>query len=161
MRSITDLKDFGYLDEGRRKAQLAKKEKVIGGCFRDCRPSECANVQLKLKEVEGQETADLIIEDCREIEDTLDSDTKFMRALTGSRNGSRKIMTECERGCKKDKCNVCIAQACKVENKVHRLTRRVINFLNEGRTNNPCFSTYHPRVPLQLSEEYYEKQYRK
>ena len=57
----------------------------------------------------------------------------------------------------KDRCNACIAQACRVEAKIQRLTRRVINFLNEGRTNNPCFSAYNPRVPLQLSEEYYEE----
>ena len=110
-----------------------------------------------MKEVEGQETANLIIGDCKEIEDTLDNDTKYLGALTRSRNVLKEKTTRCEKGCKKDKCNVCITQACNVENKVHRLTRKVINFLNEGRTNNPCFSVYQPKVPLQLSEDYYEK----
>ena len=76
--------------------QLAKKQKVMGGCFRDCKPSECANIQSELKEVEGKEVADLIIGDCKLVEDTLDNDTQYLGALTRSKNTSKEIVDKCK-----------------------------------------------------------------
>ena len=48
MRSTDNLKDFRYLDEGIRRAQLTKKPAVVGGCYSMCKPSECAAAQVQL-----------------------------------------------------------------------------------------------------------------
>ena len=37
------------------------------------------------EEVEGKETADLIVKDCRNVEDTFDNDTKYIGAITRSK----------------------------------------------------------------------------
>ena len=45
MRSTDDLKDFGYMDESRKRAHITKKGAVVGLWYRMCKPSECAAAQ--------------------------------------------------------------------------------------------------------------------
>ena len=40
MRSTDDLKDFGILNESRKREQMTKKSVVVGGSYRNCKSSE-------------------------------------------------------------------------------------------------------------------------
>ena len=44
-----------------------------------------------------------------------------------------------------------------MEMKIHRLTRRIINILNENASNTPSFSNNFLNLSLQLLKEYYER----
>ena len=61
MRSTDDFKDFRTLDESREKAQMTKKGAVVGGCYRNCKPSECAAAQDLLLQVEKREIAEMVM----------------------------------------------------------------------------------------------------
>ena len=51
MRSTNGPKDFGDLDESRRKAKLTKRGAVESGCYRICKSSGCAALQKLLIQV--------------------------------------------------------------------------------------------------------------
>ena len=68
----------------------------------------------------------------------MDNDTQFLGALTRSKNTSKEIVDKC----REEMCD--LVQASKMESKIHRLARRALNFLNEGRKNIPCLSEYQP-----------------
>ena len=53
IRSTDNLKDFGYLDESRKKAQMKRKGAVVCGCYRMCKPTHCAaeqDLMIQVKE---------------------------------------------------------------------------------------------------------------
>ena len=113
MRSTDDFKDFRTLDESREKAQMTKKGAVVGGCYRNCKPSECAAAQDLLLQVEKREIAEMVtmVLNRKTIGVELSNDSNYTGAVTRGRGSFKGIQFNCSNECKGNKCYTCLAQA--------------------------------------------------
>ena len=59
--STDDLKDFGILNESRKREQMTKTSAVVGICYRNYKPSEFAAAQELLLQVEKRELAEMVL----------------------------------------------------------------------------------------------------
>ena len=113
MRSTDDFKDFRTLDESREKAEMTKKGAVVGGCYRNCKPSECAAAQDLLLQVEKREITEMVMTvlNCKTIGVELSNDSNYTGAVTKGRENFKGIKFHCSNKCKGNKCDTCLAQA--------------------------------------------------
>ena len=87
------------MDESSKRAQMTKKGAVVGGCYRNCKPSECAAVQELLIQVEKRKIAQMVL-DRNTIKDELFNDSNYTGAITRGRGGFKVIQSHYNKKCK-------------------------------------------------------------
>ena len=81
-RSTDDLEDFCYLIVSKTRAHLTQRGAFVGGCYRMCKPCECAVTQELLLQLEMRDIADIILEKGKTFDDELSNDVKCEKAIT-------------------------------------------------------------------------------
>ena len=77
---------------------MTKKGAVVGVCYTMCKPNDCAAAQELLK---GREIAEMIMIDCKKIEDEMSNNSKYIGTITNSRGGSKNIRSHCKKNAKR------------------------------------------------------------
>ena len=109
IRSTDNLEDFKYMNESKKRAQITKKGAVLGGCYRICKPSECATSHELLIQVEERQIAEMVL-DQRTIQDELSNYSNYTGAISRSRGGFKDIKFHCINNFNGKKCETCLAQ---------------------------------------------------